>query len=454
MKDAALIRSWPAGAALSNPTLLLCFSGVVLPNAFSLGALLFDIGVPPRTPAIMAYATVALATRLASPVVFVPLYLAVVVGDAIWTIASSFNITPTEIALALHLSAELDLFRSPLYIALIAGLTALVAANVAFLIWKREVLRQGNPFVLVFFALAFAAADYFTNVSPYYQLASIYGAGVKIESAAARSGFRESVVAGRPDKVLLVLVEGLGELEDPAEQALLLKPFQDRELQKRYSIAVGSTNYFGSTTAAELRELCDTRRSYLEIVNDNHTVCFPQILSAAGYETIALHNFTSAFFDRPSWYPRVGLKKHIFGQDLQGLGMRECGTLFRGPCDVEVVRLIAPYLRASSKPTFFYWVTLSTHVPIAPREGTPRLDCERKGGRFGDIQVCYMVEMWIDLFEELTGITAEIPPTEILIVGDHAPPLWPKAGRAQFAPGKVPWIRLTPRTSAVSNRAD
>jgi hypothetical protein len=45
-------------------------------------------------------------------------------------------------------------------------------------------------------------------------------------------------------------------------------------------------------------------------------------------------------------------------------------------------------------------------------------------------------------------MTAEIPPTEILLVGDHAPPLWSKAGRALFTPGKVTWVRLTPRADA------
>jgi hypothetical protein len=39
-------------AWLSNPTILLCIAGVVLPNALSLGALIAGIGSPPRTTAI------------------------------------------------------------------------------------------------------------------------------------------------------------------------------------------------------------------------------------------------------------------------------------------------------------------------------------------------------------------------------------------------------------------
>jgi hypothetical protein len=61
------------------------------------------------------------------------------------------------------------------------------------------------------------------------------------------------------------------------------------------------------------------------------------------------------------------------------------------------------------------------------------------------VEVCYMSEMWSDVMSSLVRLTADIPPTDILIVGDHAPPLWSKAARHLFTPGKVTWVRLTPR---------
>src|SRR5262249_23461628 len=88
----------------------------------------------------------------------------------------------------------------------------------------------------------------------------------------------------------------------------------------------------------------------------------------------------------------------------------------------------------------------------APREGTPRFGCENGGGRIGHAEVCYMTEMWVDLWESIIRMTAEIPATEILIVGDHAPPLWSKAGRHLFAPGQVPGVRLPPRAGAARVR--
>jgi len=97
-------------------------------------------------------------------------------------------------------------------------------------------------------------------------------------------------------------------------------------------------------------------------------------------------------------------------------------------------------------------MTLSTHVPIAPQEGTPRLACERGGGRIGHVEVCYMTEMWLDLWEAVVRMTREMPAMEILLVGDHAPPLWSKAGRQLFTPGLVTWIRLHPRAAALPSR--
>jgi phosphoglycerol transferase MdoB-like AlkP superfamily enzyme len=208
-------------------------------------------------------------------------------------------------------------------------------------------------------------------------------------------------------------------------------------------VTTGSTTYYGSTTSAEMRELCNTREPYQEILDGKDFDCLPERMAARGYQTSAFHGFSAGFFDRYAWYPSVGFEKRTFGEDLAGTLQRRCGTTFMGMCDVDIIPLIGRQLREAAKPTFAYWLTLNTHVPIRPQEGTPRLGCE-KGGVIGQVEVCYMTEIWLDVLRGLVNLTADIPPTEILIVGDHAPPLWSKAGRNLFTPGKVPWIRLKP----------
>ncbi len=441
MQPPALARSLLA--RFSNPTLFLCAAGLVLPNALSIGALLLGIGAPPRTTAILAYATVALIARIVPRPLTVVLFLAAAVYDAIATIALLFNLAPSELGLALHLSAELNLFASPLYAGICLALSVFLVVNLAVLTLKREVLKRGSPAVLMGAALVFAAVDFLANTSAHYHFGTLYAKGQPMESAADSSGFNKDVPAGNGRHVLVVVVEALGHFADPLHQAVLMKAFDDPELRKRYTVSSGTTTYYGSTTAGELRELCDSREPYDRIIGGLRLECLPQLMAARGYRTIAMHGFTGKFFERELWYPKLGFEKQIFGEDIVDSTRRECGGPFRGPCDIDLIPAIGRELRNATQPTFFYWLTLSTHVPIAPREGTPQLDCGR-GGPMHQVEVCYMSEMWSDLMSGLARMAIDIPAADILIVGDHAPPIWSKAGRRLFTPGKVTWVRLTP----------
>jgi phosphoglycerol transferase MdoB-like AlkP superfamily enzyme len=194
-----------------------------------------------------------------------------------------------------------------------------------------------------------------------------------------------------------------------------------------------------------MRELCETRNSYETVLDGKKFICLPKELKDRGYQTVAVHNFTGAFFDRMQWYPKLGFDREIFMKEIAPSVHRLCGGPFRGPCDADVAQIIQQKLRDAKQPTFFYWMTLSTHVPIAPHEGTPRLDCAHDGGRIGHVEVCYMTELWMDMFQGVVQLARDLPDTEVLLVGDHAPPLWSKAGRELFTPGKVTWVRLAPK---------
>jgi hypothetical protein len=437
---------------MSRPTLMLCVVGVLLPNALTLGAELAGIGTPPRTAAIIAYATLALVARLVPAPITVFLYLAVAAYDAVSTIALLFNLAPSEIGLALHLSSELDLFASPLYIALGASLVGMGVLNIALLVRGRRFLQGANAAAMMGLAVVCAVVDFATNTSPHYQFGTLYAAGKPMESAADSSGFRTAALAAKGN-VVLVIVEALGRFDDPARQDILLSPFADPALNKRYRVTSGSTTYYGSTTAGEMRELCGSREPYQALIEGEKIACLPGQMAARGYKTIGMHNFTGAFFDRTEWYPKLGLDTLLFAPDFARTAKR-CGGPFRGPCDVDLVPVIRDRLADAAKPTFLYWMTLSTHVPIAPHEGTPRLGCDNGGGRIGHVEVCQMTEMWIDLFDRIAKLALERPDTEIMLVGDHAPPLWSRAGRRLFTAGQVTWVRLTPRRCGADAAAD
>lgn len=430
-----------------SPTALLCIAGLFLPNALSIGAMISGIGLPPRTAAVALYAMVAVFTRYvpAWPTAF--LFIAVAIYDAITTIALQFGLAPSEIGLALHLADELDLFASPLYGLLIAGVILFAGFCIFVLTRCREELKKGSLLIFLSFVLVFAGADLVRNTSAHYQFGSLYGTNAPMQSAVVSSGFRDTVLTAKPRRALVVIVEALGMFADPAKQEVLLRPFRDLELQKRYRVTNGSSTYYGSTTAGEMRELCDTRASYTEVANRGGDNCLPHILSQRGYKTAALHHFTKLFFDRAQWYPKIGFQEQVFREDLKVKKRKKCGGPFRAPCDVEMLPRITQAFQDAKEPLFYYWLTLSTHVPVMLSDATPRLGCANNGGPIGHREVCNMSELWMDVFDGIVKMTAEIGPTEILIVGDHSPPLWSRAGRALFEPGKVTWVRLSPRAA-------
>ncbi len=414
----------------SGPTLFLCFAGILLPNVLSIGSMILGIGMPPRPSAILAHAVVVLIARLVPWPVTVLLFLGVIIFDGIWTIALLFGLAPMEIVQAIHLARELKLFESPLYMGMIGTAALLLAVNLAALTRLRSRMIGGSAGLFVTVAIGVAALDLLANTSLHYQFGALYGAQRPIEAASDQSGFHEVALTGTKRHVLLVIVEALGQFANPDHRAILLEPMRHPELLQRYAVTTGSTTYYGSTTAAEMRELCATREAYGALLEGKQFDCLPAQMVARGYQTSALHGFTSHFFGRDAWYPKLGFEQLTFGENLREVPTRRCGGPFKGPCDADLLPLLGRQLREATKPIFAYWLTLSTHVPIAPQEGTHRLGCEN-GGAIGHKDVCYMTEMWLDVLTGLARLTAEVPPTEILIVGDHAPPLMVE-GRTKF----------------------
>jgi hypothetical protein len=348
-----------------------------------------------------------------------------------------------------HLGTNLNLLASPLYAALVVGVVALLCANLALLCLRRADYAAGNRSVLAALVLCAALFDMRANMSAHYDFGPIAAWNQPFESAVEKSGFGHLAdEAGSHRTTMLVLVESLGILRDRNQNALLMAPFRDPALLQRYDVTVGTTTFFGATSHGELRELCHTRKSYTEVLEHDDLVCLPDLFAEHGYRTVSVHGFTHTFYDRDRWYPKVGFVRSVFHEDLRhpfGLKGRTCGGAFPSTCDVDIAATIDERLGQVTQPLFLYWLTLNTHVPVRMGDATPRHGCTRPANPFGDAEVCSMVELWNDLFEAVSGLALRHEPMEILLVGDHAPPLWGRRARDLFEPGQVPWIRLTPK---------
>jgi hypothetical protein len=85
-------------------------------------------------------------------------------------------------------------------------------------------------------------------------------------------------------------------------------------------------------------------------------------------------------------------------------------------------------------------------LPIVANEELKTKQCSRLGGKMDEEfpMICRLFAVWEDTADALYQEVGRpsFPPTHILIVGDHMPPLTRQSSRLQFDPERVPWIFL------------
>jgi len=435
-----------------RPTVVLIVAAVLLPNAVFFVAMALGIGTPVRAVAILAYLVVGLLARHVRPWLVVALYAGVFAYDVASTTALLFGLSFVEMFTVLKFALEVRLFASPLYLGAGFGLVVSAVLALRLLIGKRTLVRKAGVFPALVAGLVVMGLDVAVNSIANYQFGTAFAQGKPFASALKSSGLSQRLDRQTvPRNVLVVMVESLGVFKNPDHRALLEQPFTTPEVAERYDVRWGDTVYYGSTTAAEMRELCASRRTYQSLLSGPKTDCLPKKMADLGYQTLAVHGFSSRMFERQNWYPELGFQSMLFAEDLAPLGWPRCGAVFLGMCDTDVLRYLGTILKTARKPTFLYMLSLNTHIPVAPKPQRGPLDC-RGGGRFGDKEVCNMAGMWAELFAAVAALalSPQNAPLDILIVGDHAPPLWSRQQRGLFKPGRVPWLLL----SAKAIRAD
>ncbi|MEN3952205.1 hypothetical protein [Iodidimonas sp. SYSU 1G8] len=431
----------------ARPVLVFLAAAILLPNLLYLGAMAIGIGTPPRPIAILLYPVIALFAPRIPRVATVAAYLTLAIYDLFTTVGLMFNFVATELLGSVRFSSQLNPLESSLYVALAAVFLSATIGALWLLTRERDALRRAPLAVPLAMALCLSGGDLWLNRLPHYNFGSAVAQGHPFESAARESGFEAAALSGPPRNVLLVIVEGLGVFQDPGQQRLVTAPLARVGDTGRYAVTMGTTTYFGSTTAAELREMCATRASYTHFLDKPAPDCLPHRLAARGMDSIGLHGFSGDMFERTRWWPHMGLRRALFGDAMTELP--QCGGVFHGACDPAMAATVADLLRAAPGPLLVYWLTLNTHVPVEDGEHSGAIPC-RADGPFGDSEVCDMAGMWHDLFEKIAGLAADpsLPPMEILVVGDHAPPLLDRDLRTMFQPGRVTWIRLAPRPAS------
>lgn len=430
-----------------RPAVLLVIVGLVLPNIAFL--ILYEAGifVPPRTLPITLYLLAAVSLGFLRMPWVASLFVLALVVDIISCATQMFGLAPSETLFALQFIEELDILNSKLYIILVFGVVAVFGLLAFLLIRHRQALRHANRLPLLCLGLLVLPADIAVNTPRNTSFWLNVGRDIPFESAMQKSGYIKLVEQPNGRHMLVVIVEAMGHFATPQAQSLLEDAIRSAGIEDRYRIESGTNTFIGGTTAAEMREFCATRDSYLDHLDTPRPDCLPYHMTQEGYLTNAYHGFSENMFDRDQWWPQIGFTERHFGEDMRQPGEKLCGDVFVGICDPKLVQTIAARLKSATQPQFSYLLTFNTHVPVIADQGYGHLDCLHKDPRVPEREVCFMADAWIELLHTIAESFADpsAPPTEILIVGDHAPPLWYRAARDLFTPGEVTWFRLSPK---------
>lgn len=418
----------------------------------------YIIGSAPRLRFILAYTVLAILISVRPRFLYLLAFWALLVYDLLTTAAGVFYFSVEEIAAATKFLPMLSpsegfAFYLPFVAILVCGTLATIGA-LRF--------RPVSParMILPFFAitLALGAAEHLNVALSGYHLGKAMGQDKPFESAALASGFETRVQALPEDgKALLVIVESYGLYLDPAIRARIAAPLHATALQKRYEIREGTTPFLGHTTDAEMRELCSTWAGYRDIgAPDSLPIgpCLPQRLADKDIETVAIHGFWSAMFNRADWFPKIGIGRSIFYEQMKGQGLEECRGVFIGPCDPAVLDTSVVAALKSGGRKLVYFLTLTSHLPFVAtdRYDTP-FPCGTDASPITDFQACKQANYLHSFFIHLAGTLAreDLQIDHILLVGDHVPPFLKRDARALFDPGTVPWLAYDRRTASDMN---
>jgi hypothetical protein len=432
---------------LRQPAILLILVGLVLPNIAFTALSLVGISVPPRSLPIILYLLAAVSIRFLPGWAVVVAFIAAFTFDVMFCATQLFGLTMTEALFALRFINELDILNSKLYIVLVLLLGGIFGLIFYLLLREAPRLRHARAIGLLCLGFLALPGDIWLNTPRDSALWLKFGQDLPFESAVGKSGYMKLIEQPNGRHMLVVIVEAMGHFADPKMQDLLEQAIRTNGIESRYTVTSGMNGFIGSTTAAEMREFCQTRDSYLDTLDAPRTDCLPFKLTAAGYTTSAYHGFSGEMFERSKWWPKIGFQEPHFGETLMQPGEKLCGDVFVGICDPKLVRDLAARFRSAAGPQFGYLLTFNTHVPVIADQGYHHITCGRPDSAIPEREVCIMTDAWIELLQTIAAsfAAADVPPTEILIVGDHAPPLWYRKARDLFTPRQVSWFRLTPK---------
>lgn len=415
------------------------FYWLLLPNLVII--LMWPIGGPPMRAPLILFGILAVGiSQLPWAVARTTGLAALMLWQLVIYLASMFSIPTLNFGMFVQFLLDIRPMRAPEYV--VGGL--IFAALFAVTLAKApRVARFGHRMQFTWAALAvflFGQADWLVTA----RSSESYSTRADMPFSSA---VRQARLAPGPAQrhVVVIVVEALGLPTAPEEKRLFEAAWHRPEWRRRYDLRAGRTPFFGSTTSGELRELCGQWSDHVRF-DFAGADCLPERFREAGYATTAMHTFNGGLFNRTDWYPKLAFDTVEFAGDLQRHGAGQCDGVFPGACDTDVPAIIGRRLAAAERPQFVYWLTLNSHLPVVVDDDG---DCDvgSAAWRTDFPRVCRMFEEHAKLAAAIDRMIMApgLPPTDVLIVGDHKPPFFDRGSRTHFDASHVPWIYLRSR---------
>ncbi len=430
----------------SRSSLLMALAIAVLPNSVFL--LLSPWYIVARPVAALTYLLAGVVALFAPRWIGWGVFLLAGAWDLTIIIMYAFHL-PIDVALnSIKYMSTIDIGASVLYLVIMALMTTTTVMAAWLVTRHRQKFRAASPVPAVL-VVALVTWNDWTSMSPYFNQPH-----PPFDSAMMQTDLTGDLILEGQKNLLIVMVEGLGAFAKPEMHALFANTLQANLPAGRYQMKSGVSSYVGSTTGATSRELCGKWGSFLTYLGNGKQDCLPRRLSENGYETVAYHGRSHIMFERDKWYPAIGFERlNFFDQLVKQSGSRltgRCGSVFVGLCDVQVADIVRDdLLKPGPEPKMVYWLTLNSHIPYSPSvNGT--LNCGTPRANISNKTVCELSELWLEVFNQVNKIAAasSLPPTDILVVGDHHTPLWQREAKDLFLPQKVDWFLLRDQRKA------
>ncbi len=261
-----------------------------------------------------------------------------------------------------------------------------------------------------------------------------------------------------PYDIVVIVLESQGLLRNEADMRRVFAPLTDPEVNARYVVERGAVQFHGATIFGELRTLC---RVYMPHFVPSKLPalgrCLPNMLRRLGYETVSYHGYERWFYERQNWYPKLGIQRSNFADDMMKLSPPRCGghSLFPGICDLWIAGQVERELsQPRSKPKFIYWLTLNTHLPVdSELASASSFNCAGTESLREDISPCELERINFQLYVRIRQmlLNKDLPPARFLLVGDHMPPFPTLSERALYDHEKVPFLEFIPRSAPLAS---